>query len=392
MRFTAKEISDTIIAQIETELNQTVPLFPKAFNRVIAKAFGLVYVVLFQFSNFIFAQMFISTASDKDFTVGGIKVNPLQMWGDLVGLQRIEGERFESDFLINTIVQGGTLLSGSQVVNPETEEVYLTVGDTALTGPQVTATIRAVNYSASANVIEGTVMAFVSAPSDVKKNGTVSTINVVGGDPETTEEFRARQLQWWSARPQGGAYADYREWGMDASPDVKWIGPFSGGTTLIPSSGAGQVDVYVESKTATDGIADAALLEAVYDNIELTADSGLANRRPINAFVNTASIQRIEIDVIIAGLTSPDVPATQAKVEDAVENYLLQRENYILGLSVLPRKDIISRTELGGIVGRVVASQGGTVSTVTTLFSAVAFDVKALLEGQKSKTGTVTWS
>jgi hypothetical protein len=335
--------------------------------------------------------MFISTASDKNFTVGGIEINPLQMWGHLIGVEKEAGERFESDFLVNTIVQGGTLLSGSQVVNPETEEVYLTVGDTALTGPQVTATIRAVNYSASANVIEGTVMSFVSAPSDVLKNGTVDTINVVGGDPETTEEFRARQLQWWSARPQGGAYADYREWGQEVA-DVKNIYPFSGGTTLIPTSGAGQVDIYVESKTATDGLADAALLLAVYNNIELTADSGLANRRPINAFVNTASIQRIEIDVIIAGLTSPDVPATQAKVEDAVENYLLQRENYILGLSVLPRKDIISRTELGGIVGRVVASQGGTVSTVTTLFSAVAFDVKALLEGQKSKTGTVTWS
>ena len=393
---TAKEISDLFIATFEAQLSQTVPLLPKSFNRVIAKLLGLVFVVLFQWSEFIALQLFVGTASDKPITIGGITLTPLDMWGTLVGLTRNTGLRSEGTATIPVLSAGGTLLAGSTALDPNTGELYLTIGDVAITGSSITVSLRAVNYSASATMYVGPpaqTLSLVSAPVNLSKTVTVATVTQQGADEEDTETWRARQLGWWAARPQGGAYADYREWGSEVA-GVENIYPFSGGTPAIATSGPGQVDIYVEASDTTDGIAGAALLTAVYDNIEQTDDTGLADRRPINCHVNVASIYRKTFNPIISGLQSPDNVVTMAAIEDAVTEYMLSRENYILGLSRLPRKDTISNTELGGVVGRVAAAYGGLITGVSIgeFIGPIEQPTYTLSEGEKAKLGTITWN
>lgn len=387
---TAKEISDMIIAQLETELNQNIPLLPKSFNRVLAKILGIVFVVLFQFAEFIALQIFISTASDKEFTIGGQKINPLNEWGNLIGLTRGDGERFKGVIDINVLTTGGTLQSGTRLIKPNTETVYLTVGATLLDASVVQATVRAIDYTSNANLDAGDTISFVSAPTAIEKDATVDSVTTVGADPEGTEDWRDRQLDWWASRPQGGAYSDYRIWGNEVD-GVKQIYPFSGGTPAIPTSGAGQVDVYVEAEDTVDGIAAQPLLDSVKENIELTAATGLADRRQINAYVNVVSIYRTAFDAEISGLDVDDTAAAQALIETALINYFLDRENYIIGLSRLPRKDIISTAEVGGVVGRIAAAQGGVVATISLSESSVDFTSRVLVEGEKAKLGAITW-
>ena len=390
---TAKEISDLFISTLEAQLSQTVPLLPKSFNRVIAKLMGLVFVVLFQWSEFVALQLFVGTASDKPITIGGITLTPLDMWGTLIGLTRNTGLRSEGTATIPVLSSGGTLLAGSTALDPNTGELYLTIGDVAITGSSITVSLRAVNYSAAATMYTGQVLSLVSAPVNLSKTVTVSTVTQQGADAEDTETWRARQLAWWAARPQGGAYADYREWGGEVD-GVENIYPFSGGTPAIATSGPGQVDIYVEASGTTDGIAGAALLAAVYDNIEQTAATGLADRRPTNCYVNVASIYRKTFNPIISGLSAPDTVETMAAIEDAVTEYMLSRENYILGLSRLPRKDTISNTELGGVVGRVAAAYGGLITGVSIgeYIGSVEQPTYTLSEGEKAKLGTITWT
>ena len=44
---TIAEISANIISQIEASINQTIPLLPKAFTRVLAKVLGAVFIILY---------------------------------------------------------------------------------------------------------------------------------------------------------------------------------------------------------------------------------------------------------------------------------------------------------------------------------------------------------
>lgn len=385
---TAKEISDQFIATFEAQLSQAIPLLPRAFNRLIAKLMGLVFVVLFQWSEFVALQLFVRTASDKPITIGGITLTPLDWWGNLIGYTRNLGFRSTGTTPITVNTSGGTLNAGSLLLDSDTGETYLTIGDMALVAPSVVATVRAVNYSTAATLYVDQVLALVQAPTNVDKNTSVASVTSQGADPEDTESWRARQLAWWAARPQGGAYADYREWGAEVS-GVENIYPYSGGTDAIPTSGPGQADVYVEASGTTDGIAPQALLDAVYDNIEQTEITGLANRRNLNTYVNTASIYRRTFNVTVSNLVVADEDAAKVAIEDALNNYMLNRENFIQGLSRLPRRDVVSDTEAGGIVGRVVAAYGGTVDAVTVNAGIPAY---VMTEGQKAKLGSITWS
>jgi len=61
---TTKELSDNIIAQLEATLNQTIPLLPRAFNRVLAKALAAVFILLYKYGGFIFLQIFFNCRGD----------------------------------------------------------------------------------------------------------------------------------------------------------------------------------------------------------------------------------------------------------------------------------------------------------------------------------------
>ena len=390
-RKTAKEIADTIIAQLEQSLNQTIKLLPKAFNRVLAKVLGGVFVSLYQFAGFILLQMFVKTASNEEFTVGGIPITPLKLWGQLVGIFQKDGEQAEYQCSVNVITLGETLPSGTQVVNPDTELLYLTIGDVLLDSPVTAVPIRAVESNAASNLdlsVTNVILSFVSAPAYVEKDLVAFLEDVEGADPETTEDFRERILDRFAARPQGGAYADYRVWGEEVD-GVANIYPYSGGTQ--PTSGSGQVDVYVESENDPDGIPTQTLLDEVKDAIELD-EAGLATRRPVNAYVNTYPISRETVDVIVSGLNTPDVGGTQQAIYDGLVGYFLGREPFIDGLSVPPRKDNITNSEVGGVVGRIAASKGGTVAAVEVSQGGVPFDILTLQEGVKAKLGSLTWT
>lgn len=385
-RKTAKQISDQFVAIFEAQLNQTIPLLPKAFNRVIAKGLGLVFVVLFQFADFVAAQMYVRLASDKPVTIGGVEIVPLDEWGRIIGLTRGTGQRTEGAANVTVLSQTGSIPAGAQLLDSNTQQIYTTIGETLLDASVVEISIRGFEYSTSATLYDGQVLSFVSAPPEIEKNTVVTGVTKQGADPEDTESWRQRQLEWWASRPQGGAYADYRLWGNEVDGTENII-PFSGGT--LPNSREGDVDIYVEASDTVDGIAPDALLEAVYENIEKTAASGLADRRPVNCYVNVASIYRREFPVTVTGLNVPDTESTESQIVDGLTNYFLSRENFIDGLSLLPKSDTVSDGEVTGICARIASANGGTVESATLN---LGVPVYILLEGQKAKSGAVTFS
>ena len=394
---TTKDISNNIIAQLETSLNQTVPLLPKSFTRVLAKAMAAVFVLLYKYGGFIFLQIFVQTASDVDTEINGNTVNPLVQWGRLIGVGDPTAAT-SAQLLIDIDVetQTGVLDSGTQLISTDNGVTYVTVASVTLNAAVVQATILAVADQADGggagvigNLEAGAIVSFANPLPNVARNATVDSQVVTGANGESTEAYRQRVLDRFQKRPQGGAYADYEQWGEEAAGIIN-VYPYTGSP--------GEVDVYSEATVASSGSADgiptAAQLEAVLDIINLD-ENGLASRRNANAFVNSYPISRTGFDVTVSGIIGvSDLSAVQDSITTAVQEYFLSAEPFIPGLSVPPRKDQITRTKLSAIVEDIVTANNGTFTSAVFIQTGLSGNLGsyALGEGEKAKATNVVFT
>lgn len=394
---TTKEISDNIIAQLQASLNQTIPLLPKSFLRVLSKALAAVFILLYKYGGFIFLQMFVQTASNKDTTVNGKIINPLTFWGRLIGVGD-PTPATSAELLVDIVVtnQTGSLPSGSQLINSDNGVTYITIGSVLLNSDTVQATVRAVadqvdggGVGAIGNLNPGAAVSFANPLANVDRNATVVSQSVTGADGEAAEEYRQRVLDRFQKRPQGGAYADYEIWGEEAAGIIN----------VYPYTGApGEVDVYSEATVASsgspDGIPTVAQLQAVLDLINFD-ENGLASRRNANAFVNSNPITRTSFDVTVSGISGvDDLAQVQADTTTALKEYFLSAEPFIPGLSILPRNDQITRTRVSAIVEDIVTAAGGTFTSATFIQTSLvgSLTAYALGEGEKAKAANVVYA
>jgi len=389
---TTQELSENIIAQLETTLGQTIPFLPKSFLRVLSKTMAAVYILLYKYIGFGTLQGFVRTASAEPTTVNGKVFTPLYEWGELVGVGLpAPATRAELTINITVEVQSGTLPTGSQLIYPDTGVTYITLGAVLLDAPVVNTTIRAVadqsdgrGAGAIGNLEVGQIVSFANPLANVARNTTVTAQVVTGSDGEAIEVYRQRVLNRFRQRPQGGALTDYKLWGEEPAGIV----------TVYPyrSNCPGQVDVYVEATPESSGDPDGfptnAQLQEVLDSINFN-EAGLASRRPVGALVNTFSISRTSFDVTVTGLVVDDAATVQAQIIAAVTDYFLEREPFLVGLSVPPRIDRITVTSIGGLVDSIVSASNGIFSSVILLQAATSINTYTLGVGEESKVGTI---
>lgn len=391
---TTQDISANIIAQLEASLGQTTPFLPKSFLRVLAKALAGVFVILYKYGGFMFLQMFVRTATISETTINGRIISPLIEWGRLIGVGD-PAPATNAELLIDITVetQSGSLPSGSQLVNSDNGVTYITIGSVLLNAATVQATIRAVSDQAGGggsgaigNLSPGATVSFANPLANVSRNALVVSQTVTGADGEATEAYRQRIIDRFQKRPQGGAYADYEQWGEEPAGILN-VYPYT-------SDCPGQVDVYVEATEASsgspDGIPTAAQLQEVLDSIELD-QSGLATRRPANALVNAFPITRTGFDVRVTALTVADLAAVRDQIEAALTDYFKNREPYIVGLSTPPRKDRITSSAVGGVVEDIVTANGGIFGSALVSVVGVSVTAYTLGLGEKAKLNSVTY-
>lgn len=173
------------------------------------------------------------------------------------------------------------------------------------TAHKVTVNGQAEDPGADGNVAIGTISELTNAPSDLI--GVTNPTAFTGGtDPEDTEDFRSRLLQFVQ-NPQTGSLGDLEEWaeqvaGVDTATAV----------SNVPS--AGQVTVYISGPGGAipDGTVIAAVLAALQDQ-------DLANIT-INVSTFSALSQAVTVDVTTdPTYTLADVTAA---VQTAITNYI----------------------------------------------------------------------
>ena len=391
---TTKQINDNIIAQLEASLNQTIPLLPKAFLRVLAKALAGVFILLYKYAGFTFLQLFVRTATIEETTINGVAVSPLLEWGRLIGVgDPAAAVAAELQVTITVDNQVGFLPANTQLVGAGNGVTYITLSSVALTSATVTALIRAVSDQSGeggvgpiGNLQVGDTVSFANPLANVRRDAVVLSVSVTGAAGEAATAYRQRVIDRFQKRPQGGAYADYELWGEEPAGVVN-VYPYT-------SDCPGQIDVYVEatpeSSGSPDGIPTLAQLQAVLDSIERD-QSGLASRRPANALVNAYPITRAAFTVTVSGVTADNLAQVQADITTGIEEYFLSRAPYIIGLSVPPRTDRITRSAVAGVVDDFVSAAGGIFGAAVLSTSGVTVEQYNLAIGQKAKALTVTF-
>jgi uncharacterized phage protein gp47/JayE len=288
--------------------------------------------------------------------------------------------------------QIGTLPSGTQLFGSTNGVTYITIGDVPLDAPTKSATIRAVSDQAGGdgsgvigNLDNGALVSFANPLANILRDTVVTATTTVGVNAEDTEVYRQRVIDGFQKRPQGGATADYEQWGEEVAGIIN-VYPYTGGQ-------AGTVDVFSEADSTIDpdGIPPQALLDDVLDSIELD-QAGIPTRRPANAFVNSLPIIRTTFDVRVTALSIPtDQPATEADITEAIEDFFRDAEPFIVGLTPAPRRDRITSNALNGIIQQIVNAAGGVYGTAVMTTGAVDLAIYNLGQGEKAKSGVITY-
>lgn len=390
---TTQETADGIVSEVEGELGQSIPLLERAFTRVLAKALAGAHVLLYKYIGWMSLQLFVRFASDQPTEINGRTIVPLDELGALVGVgSRSAATRAELELTVTVTSTGGTIAAGSQLVRTQTGVVYLVLTSESAVAPSVTVQVRAYSdqdgnggFGTIGNLVAGDELQFVSPLPNVVPTAVVASATVTAADAETTDAYRTRILDRFRSPPQGGARSDYRIWGLEPTGIIA-VYPYAGNP--------GEVDVYCEATVASsgseDGVPTDAQLAAVFDAIQLTVD-GVASRRPISAAVNALPISRSSFDVVVNGLDVGDVPAAQAAITAAISDYMRSREPYIVGLSTLPRLDRITQAAVSGIVDDVASALGATVASVELQKDAAPILAFTLGDGEKAKSGVVSF-
>lgn len=392
----AREINDNIISQLEATLNQSIPLLPRAFLRILAKALSGIFILIYKYAGYISLQQFVQTASIEPTTINGRTFSPLIQWGELVGVGRpTSATRAEMTIDITVEQPGSTIPAGELLFSPTNGYTYRLVTSVILSGVTVTGTVRAVSdqtntsgRGAAGNLTPGSGIQFTRPQVGASTDAVVNTQTVTAANSEDADIYRRRVIERFAARPQGGAYADYRVWGEEAAGIIR-VYPYTGDP--------GQVNVYSEATVASSGSADgiptAAQLLDVFNLIEFDG-SGIARRRNAGAFVNSLAITRIKFEVIVQGISGvADLAQVREDITAALAEYFTTVEPFIAGLSIPPRRDQLTRTRISATVEDVVTAANGTFTNATfnETGSPVPLAVYILGEGEKAGMDSVTF-
>jgi len=396
---TTQTISDNIIAAIESAIGKSIPLLPKSFTRVLAKALSGVFILVYKHAGWSLLQMFVAHASFRETTVNGRTFVPLIEWGRLVGVGDpviATNAELNVSFAVNN-PDATVLPAGTQLVHPDSGFIYITEVDMALVlAGHVVPVLAASDPDGNGgsgtlgNRSNGDVLKWANPiPQLSILGGTVFNAITTATDAESEADYRRRVIDRMANPPQGGAYADYVIWAREASGILNAY-PYTGVTP-------GFVDVYIEASPVTAADADGTPTELQREAVRLLIEadsSGIATRRPVGAQVVIEPITRQGFTVSINTLVSNDDVATKAAIEQALDDFLRSREPFIVGISQLPRTDRVSYGAVAGLVDDTAAAYGGTVEGVTLSIGAslAPINTYSLDHGQKAKLQTVIYT
>lgn len=394
---TIKETEKLIIDQLESWFNFQIPLLSKAFNRVLAKVLAGVWQINFKTGNWIFLQLFVSTASFKQVTIFGKTIIPLVGWGRLIGAGDPDsGTQTIHSIDITVNSPGKVLDSGSQFVSSINNVIYITTQAYTLVGTVDTIEVISTEIGTIGNLETGDPISLVNPLGIIDRDAVVNSLITAGVDAETEASYRTKVEEFFRQRPQGGAYVDYRQWASEV-PGVLQTYWYTGDIpTYVLGYVSGESDIY------PDRIPNTALLEAVGNAVTFSTVNGVkvADRKPVGAIVdpagdesysniNAVTVKGFEVDVV--DLVADDLATVKDLVFSAVNSYFLDSEPYIEGLSSQSAKNNIQQSAIIGIINTVVQANNASFLTAILYLDSSVVPNYTLEQGELSNLDLLTY-
>ena len=359
---TIEEVQQLLIRSFEHKFNTQLRILPKSFIKILCKVFAGVFIVVYKLVGWYFLQMFPETADWKEVTILGVRLRPLIKLGVLFGVgEPLAGVQWRGIITIDVLTQGSVLYSGTQLKSNVTGKLYIVEEAKTLLQQKETVSVVCTEIGTAGNLEKNDTLNFVNPYGFIKTEAVVSDVARVGLDNELESSYRNRVINRFRLQPQGGALADYRIWASEV-PGVLNVYPYNdkeqpGGVLLYVS---GISDVYA------DRIPDKGLLKKVGEACTYDPETGRATRKPLTAMLdpkNDGSYSNVKpvsvavFDVVITGV-SGIAPADFAQVvKPSLQNYFLDRDLYIRGLSDdNNRTNVISKNHVITVVNQIAVS------------------------------------
>ena len=387
---TLSQLTNSIIADIESALGITLATFGKVYLRAVGLAQAgvvrLLYLQLALIQKNIFADL-----ADPESTGG-----TLERFGR-IKLGRDPFPATAGQYTISIDGTAGavippqtTFLSDDDSSNPG--QLFILDSGYVLTGTSDSFTVRALVAGTESQLSIGDTLTPTIPLTNVTIPGEVTAEVVEPLDAETIEDYRSKVLQAYRLEPQGGAGADYRLWSFDAQ-GVQQAYPYA------KSGAPGEINVFVEATPAdsTDGkgTPSQSILDAVEDVIEydpdITKDLSERGRRPLGVFqVHILPVSIKEVDIIVSDFVDLD-STIETLLEEAIQDAVDLVRPFVASVDALAdRNDILDTNK---IIATIIQARPGSVfGTVTLQVDSVPLTSYQFTEGNIPHFNSLTFA
>ena len=393
---TIEEVQQLLLRSFEREFNTQLRILPKSFIKVLCKVFAGVFIVLYKLVGWYFLQMFPETADWQEVTILGVKLRPLVKLGVLFGVgEPLVGVQWRGVITVDVLTPGSVLYSGTQLKSSVTGKLYITEETKTVLQAKESISVVCTETGTAGNLEQNDTLNFINPYGFIKTESVVSGVTRVGLDNELESSYRNRVVNRFRLQPQGGSLADYRIWASEV-PGVLNVYPYN------DKEQPGGVLLYVSgiSEVYTDRVPDGGLLKKVGEACTYDPETGKATRKPLTAvldpkddgsYTNVKPVTVAAFDVVISGVSGV-TPADFAQVvKPALQNYFLDRDLYIRGLSDdNNRVNVISKNHIIAVVNQIAVSVKAVFGTAEIKKGAGVIDMYTLDNGELAKLGTLT--
>lgn len=304
------EIIDRIIADISNRVTGVdSAVMRRSLLGIIGRAEGGVAHLLYGYIDWVANQVMPDTA-EREF---------LERWCAIWNIQRKPAD-FAAGSITFTVVPG-SLIPVDTIIQRQDGIQYIAMAESTVVGTVATVSVQALVAGDDANLAAGNRVTLLSPIAGVQSNGTVAAGGITGGvDVESDDRLRERLLERLRNPPQGGAYSDYVQWGLEV-PGVTRVWPYP------MQMGPGTVTVLFVTDDDPGGIIPSPeKVDEVFAHIEL--------KRPVTAELFVAAPIADPLNLSIA--LNPNTLAVQTAVTAELQD-LIVRDAVPAGTTLIRR-------------------------------------------------------
>lgn len=218
------EIIDRVIADISNRITGVDgSVLRRSLLGILGRAEGGVAHLLYGYIDWVSRQVIPDTAETEY----------LERWAAIWAITRKP-----ADFAAGPVTfsgTNGTLIPVGTIVQRQDGVQYEVLAAGTIASGSATVSVQALTAGDESNLAAGNRVTLLSPIAGVQSNATVATGGIVGGvDVESDDRLRERLLQRIQNPPQGGAVADYVQWGLEVPGVTRvWVYPMEMGPGTV---------------------------------------------------------------------------------------------------------------------------------------------------------------